>query len=237
MQKLSARLVVVVLCLSLLVFGVPARSRAVDEVFTFSATDPTSGASGQFFFQYDANGELVFINGYASTSDWSASMWWSPSGGWQFGTVIFSDPDLGNLASIRIPAARTIRGRTHFSRGLIEEEPPPDYPTDPPIVPGQKTCTECVGDKRSDCNWDAAAAIAGATTVAVGVAYACGPPATVGAPPSAGLTIASCAVVSLGTLGTGYWIAKRAQKKCYQDALDTCIDPNNGKTCRQNGWT
>jgi hypothetical protein len=59
----------------------------------------------------------------------------------------------------------------------------------------------------------------------------------VGAPPSAGLTIASCAVVSLGTLGTGYWIAKRAQKKCYQDALDTCIDPNNGKTCRQNGWT
>jgi hypothetical protein len=230
MRNSSARVAVVVLCLSLLAFGVPARSR--DQVYSFSATDPNTGASGQFFFQYDDSGQLQFINGYASTSDWSAGVWWSPSGGWQYGSVTFSDPTLD---------APSGRDSFSFSRALSREDPfgdpPPNYPVDPPVPGlGPETCAECVGRKRGNCDDNYKLAI-GASLVGAGAfTYTCVPEAVPGAPATAGATIAGCIVIGVGILGFGTWTAAKLKKQCYQDAIDFCIDPNSGKTCRAIGW-
>jgi hypothetical protein len=232
MQHLSARVVVVIFAIGLLIQSIwpmAANSRKHVDDIAIGGCDPQSGACGQFFFQLDGDGQVQFVNGYASTPDWQATAWWSPSGGWQFGDVIFSDPDLASLGARMLP----------FGSAFIGDPDPtsPDYPTGPP-VPGQPvvSCQQCIDGWRQDCHNVAVATGAGAVAGAGTFISTCLPPAVPGAPVTLGGSVGVCLVGALGILGTGVWLAKRVEKQCRAQAPISCTDPDSGKPCYQLGY-
>lgn len=215
MQRLSARVVVVVVCLSLLVFGVPARTS--EDVSIPVSVD---GVNGMLTFYFDDAGQIQYINAYAGTADWSMMAFWSAGGGWSFSPVVFNDPDLAGGDSFSPAFAWN---------GEPSPPPPTDYPIDPSTPTGGKSCQVCVDELREDCRRTWRAESVGAVVV--------GSTATLGCSVvTATLGFAVCIVGGMAITGTATWIARTHFRQCWNAAPLTCADPVSGKQCSQLGY-
>jgi hypothetical protein len=232
MRRLSARVVVVVVCLSLLALGVPARSKPREDI---SIPASVNGANGMLTFHFNDAGEIQFIDAYAGTADWSQTGFWSATGGWTWNDVTFIDPELvtidgQNSTRNTFSTAYDWIGRSPDDPAPIFPPPPTDYPlypSDP--LPTQKTCQVCVDELRAGCQrtWraESVGAVAAGGVVTAGCYVVT---ATTG--------FAVCIVGGIFVTGTAVWIARTHFRQCWDAAPLTCVDPATGKQCYQLGY-
>jgi hypothetical protein len=214
MQRLSARVVVVVVCLSLLALGVPARSRYE-------------------WYDYQTiweNGSVASITYHYTDADWS-----TPD--WAYAEIFTDELDIQILwtpyTGLRLLYAFFYDGEIIY----------PDFPGEPDTVaslglaplPGDPPCTgedcnACINMQLAICQQKAKADLAVATTAYLGALALCGA-AIVTGPPGPAVTLL-CATIASTAYGAAAYKIKTDKRICQHDRPRAyCKHEENGEPC------
>jgi hypothetical protein len=214
MRQLKAKLVVVVLCLSLLSLGTPARSRY--EWYDYQTIWENGSVASITYHYTDAN-PLIPDWAYAEifTDEMDIQMMATPSNGLQLLYVWTYD---GEFIYPDFPG----NPESWFSLGLAP------LPGDPPCEGDD--CKSCIDQQLAFCYSQAKAAYAVATAAYVLVLAGCAATAVI---PIYGPALAIvCATSAAGAYSAAIYKAKTDKKICEYDRPRTyCKHAENGKPC------